>query len=167
MPHCLSRDPAGLCNAVRRLVRTASGIRLLDKSMQAAKTFTRSVIESSRGRRRSAIIQVLQLHLCALPDFAAAGRDPTPTEFQVGDPSDWHAGGCRSRFHNSLKVLASSGVRHPPSKACQAAEAVSMWIRISSQLSVQLKPSASFASDPDGARLGQIPSWLSISSLNL
>ena len=79
----------------------------------------------------------------------------------------WHGGGCRSGFYNSLKVLASSGVRHPPSKACQAAESVSMWIRISSQLSVRWNPFASFAIDPDGARVLQIPSWLSVSSLNL
>ena len=81
--------------------------------------------------------------------------------------SCWHDGGCRSGFYNSLKVLASSGVRHPPSKTCQAAEAVSMWIRISRQLSVRLNPCAFFASDPDGARLVHISSWLSMSSSNL
>ena len=59
-------------------------------------------------------LQVLQLHLCAFPDFAAAGRDPMPTEYRLEiHQICWHAGGCRSGFYNSLKVLASSGVRYP------------------------------------------------------
>ena len=172
MPQCLSRGPAGLCNAVRRLMRTASGIRPLDKSMQRCLDL-HTVRDRIQQGSKALCHHSCKSFSCTCAHFQIL-QQPVVIQLQQSFRLEIHqicrhAGGCRSGFYNSLQVLASSGVQGTlhPKRARLLSPFPCGSGSLHGQLSVRWNPFASFAIDPDGARLLQIPSWLSISSLNL